>query len=246
MPRLQTIAASLAAALSFVAVGLFILVVNGGFVWRSDCVTSRGTVETSYRYSLVQLLPYLAPSQSGCTYYSGTRVVASTIGFWKIPDANGGSAAPSSSPETAQFVAGSSHVLTVISEDWQRQLALQGEIEGVGRDEAIAKFRNGMLRIRATYEEAIDRLERLPEPGDDDLTLLRTSLIEWLRLQLAVGDVLLRALDSGATSEEIERDVSEFEDDLRSRHATLVRMRAVLPSRYPELDSWVFLEDASG
>jgi hypothetical protein len=243
MDRLGAIASSLVAALGVIAVILLIVVINGGYVWRSDCATSRGTVKTSYSYSLYQLVPYLAPSESGCSYYSGTRVIASAIGFWKIPDANGGNAAPSSSPETAQFVAGASDVLDAISKDWQRQLALQRRgFQGLGRDEAIARFRTGAARIEATYERAVDRLERLPDPSDDDLTLLRTSLTEWLRLQLAVGDVLLRAIERGATSEELERDTAQFLDDFRSNRTTLLRLRAVLPSRYPELDNWVFLQ----
>ena len=65
---------------------LVIGVINGGYTWRADCVTSRGTVERSYSYRITQVFPYLAPSEPGCRFHSGTRVALSAIGVWGIED----------------------------------------------------------------------------------------------------------------------------------------------------------------
>lgn len=227
------------------AIPLVILLANGGFVWREDCMTARGSVQTSHTYRINQVIPYLAPSEAGCSYYSGTRVAASAIGFWKIPDVKRARAESSTnaSPETARFVAGAADVLAAVSTDWEGQKELRANVLGVDRSEAIAMVRRGFDKTEAAYEEQIDRLEGLSDPSDDELALLKTSLTGWLRIQLSANEITLTALDGGGGTEQINRELEGLADDLISARTSLLRLRAVLPSRYPELDSWTFLDN---
>lgn len=245
MSRVKGVTGPLVAVFTVPAVLLLFVFANGGYVWRDDCMTARGSVETSYSYRINQLVPYLAPSEPGCSYYSGTRVLASAVGFWEIPTVRGTSTETSStaSAETARFVTGASEALEVVSRDWERQKGLEDEVRGLSRSETIEVLRRSLDTTKTTYEEQIDRLRRLPDPSDDDLVVLRSSLTDWMRLQLAAQDVFMTAFESGASREEMDARQAELADDLQRRRATLLRMRAVLPSRYPELDSWSFLNN---
>lgn len=217
---------------------------NGGYVWREDCTTSTGRVETAWSYRIHQIIPYLAPSQPGCEYYSGTRAIASAVGVWKIPrvEAARREDASSASPQTKSFVDGASQVLASISGRWDRTVRLGEEIRGMPPSEALALVRREFDGISAAYNRHIERLETLPVTSDDELEQLRRSLVEWLRLQQSANEIVLSGIESGSTQETIEAQVRELASDMATSRASLLRLRATLPPRYPSLREWAFLE----
>lgn len=69
------------------------LLVNGGYVYRTDCARAGGTTEREWTYSWNGLFPYIGYSRSGCDTHSGTRVALDAVGLWKI-DGDGSGEAP--------------------------------------------------------------------------------------------------------------------------------------------------------
>ena len=76
-----------------VAVVIALLLVNGGYVYRSQCPQASGSVETSWSYRISSVVPYSRYSRSNCAVHSATRVALAKLGIWKIGDVHGGTAA---------------------------------------------------------------------------------------------------------------------------------------------------------
>lgn len=246
---MRTFLGATGSVLAVLVVPVLFVLVNGGLTYRIQCPTAEGTVKTRWSYEWNQPIPYLlAPTETGCEVHSATHVLASKAGIAKL-DEHGASSVETSataSGETVRFVAGASGVLAAVSDDWVRQKRAASEAQGLSRRETVDLLRRSSATTHTVYGEQIRSLERLPAPSDDDLAALRTSLAEWLRIQLSANEVLLDLLDRGASKDQFERDLTPFSDDLRTRRITMLRLRAVLPSRYPELDRWAFLDESPG
>lgn len=66
------------------AVVLVIVLVNGGYVYKTTCQQPNGSTTTGWEYRINDVVPYFGFSQSGCTAHTATREVLSAIGLWKL------------------------------------------------------------------------------------------------------------------------------------------------------------------
>ena len=73
-------------AATAVSVLVVLLVVNGGYVYRTQCPHVDGSTETSWRYGISDIVPYVGYSQSGCQVHTATRLLLDAIGIWKLHD----------------------------------------------------------------------------------------------------------------------------------------------------------------
>ena len=64
-----------------------ILLVNGGYVYRTQCPQVGGSIETDWTYRIYAVVPYLGYSRSGCEVHTATRIALDAIGVWKIHNA---------------------------------------------------------------------------------------------------------------------------------------------------------------
>lgn len=74
----------IAGLLSGVAVVLVIVLVNGGYVYKTTCQQPNGSTTTGWDYRINDVIPYFGFSQSGCKAHTATREVLSAIGLWKL------------------------------------------------------------------------------------------------------------------------------------------------------------------
>jgi hypothetical protein len=63
---------------------LAILLLNGGYVYRTQCPRADGSTETTWSYKLDLAIPYIGYSRSGCESHTATRVGLDAAGLWKI------------------------------------------------------------------------------------------------------------------------------------------------------------------
>ncbi len=92
--------AGLSALLGFVGIALAVAVINGGYVYRTQCAGANGSTETNWSYKINQVIPYIGYSKTGCESHTGTRVVLDSVGIWKLHDS------ASTVDHTAEYTAG--------------------------------------------------------------------------------------------------------------------------------------------
>jgi len=88
----ETILRATVGLASVLGVLLVFLLVNGGYVYRTECPRAGGSTETDWSYRIYQFIPYLGYSRSGCESHTATRVALDAIGVWKLDDDEGVSA----------------------------------------------------------------------------------------------------------------------------------------------------------
>jgi hypothetical protein len=78
----------LLAALGTLATGtavlLAIVAINGGYVYRTQCLHVGGSTESSWSWRINDLIPYLGYSRSGCEVHTATRWALDAVGVWSI------------------------------------------------------------------------------------------------------------------------------------------------------------------
>jgi hypothetical protein len=75
---------SLGGALGVVLVVVVIVLVNGGYVYRTQCPHLQGSTETSWSYHINDIAPYVGYSRSGCQVHTATRLALDWVGVWKL------------------------------------------------------------------------------------------------------------------------------------------------------------------
>jgi hypothetical protein len=75
---------SLIGSLSALGVLGLVVLVNGGYVYRTSCPRADGHVETSWQWRINDVIPYLGYSVSDCQSHTATRELLSAVGVWKL------------------------------------------------------------------------------------------------------------------------------------------------------------------
>lgn len=73
---------------------LFILLLNGGYVYRTECPRAGGSTERDWTYRWSSVLPYIGYERTGCESHTATRLAFDALGLWTLPDDDSRSAAP--------------------------------------------------------------------------------------------------------------------------------------------------------
>jgi hypothetical protein len=73
-----------ASALGVVIVLGVLALINGGFVYRTECPRVAGSVETEWTWRIFSVVPYIGYSRSGCETHTATRVALDALGIWKL------------------------------------------------------------------------------------------------------------------------------------------------------------------
>jgi hypothetical protein len=73
-------------ALGVIAVAAAVLLVNGGYVYRTKCPLASGSSQTSWTYGINDVLPYIQRASAPCKSHTGTRLALSAMGAWPIHD----------------------------------------------------------------------------------------------------------------------------------------------------------------
>jgi len=75
---------SLIGSLSALGILGLVVLVNGGYVYRTSCPRADGRVETSWQWRINDVIPYLGYSVSDCQSHTATRELLSAVGIWKL------------------------------------------------------------------------------------------------------------------------------------------------------------------
>ena len=90
---------------------LVLLVVNGGYVYKTTCPNSGGSETTSWVYGIDDVLPYTRSTSPPCYSHTATRLLLSSIGIAPLKAA---SASTSGSSDAKSGVPGSLKELSVL------------------------------------------------------------------------------------------------------------------------------------
>ncbi len=83
---MRSVVGSLFGIASVVLIGAAILLLNGGYVYRTQCPRVGGSTETDWSYRIFAIVPYLGYSRSGCQVHTATRIALDAVGIWKLHD----------------------------------------------------------------------------------------------------------------------------------------------------------------
>jgi hypothetical protein len=75
---------TIAGLLTGAGVVLVLLLVNGGFVYKTTCPLASGGTQTSWTWAINDIIPYTRSTSPPCSSHTATRLLLSTVGAWPL------------------------------------------------------------------------------------------------------------------------------------------------------------------
>lgn len=161
--------ASAGAALAAVVLVVVLSLIGSGYVWRAECVTTRGTIERSWSYRISQITPYVAPEKRGCSFHSGTRVALSATGIWALRDPT----TPTDLPQSSIEEQASQDRPPALPGEPRDGALIDPEAEAFLRDvvalRRIIDDADGQENAQLHYYVTVDRADSMPRVSAADL-----------------------------------------------------------------------------
>lgn len=96
---------SVTGVLGAVLAALVIVLVNGGYVYRTQCPHIQGSTETSWSYHINDIVPYFGYSRTGCEVHTASRLALDWVGVWKLHSATTPPASSSPTGHQSEYTA---------------------------------------------------------------------------------------------------------------------------------------------
>jgi len=223
-----------------VAVVVALLLVNGGYVYKTTCPLASGGSQSSWTYGINDIIPYIRKTSPPCRSHTGTRLALSGIGIWPLGH---GTKAETLTTEDQKAVRSLQVATAEITREYARErrftAALRREARAKGVTPAIrAKIARGMSDTIAALQAIKDKLDRPIQASDAQLIDARTSLSTWLAYQLAIDKLFT---SSSSYQQWVKRANGLYGAKLDDVIARLRYLSVVIQARFPQVNDWSFL-----
>lgn len=150
MESVQKGGAGIRGLIALVGVGLFVLLVLvGGNVYRTDCLTARGTLTQSWSFTFD--VPFVFnPSETGCTVHVGTRIALNAIGIDTFK------------PSTPELIAAKAATIANVDPYWPQLKTTLVELHHstasdtlTGNITAFARVRDALVKLSPTARYSV-------------------------------------------------------------------------------------------
>jgi hypothetical protein len=218
-----------------------VLIINGGFVYKTTCPTPTGGHTTSWTYGIDDIVPYTRKTDPPCYSHTGTRLLLSAVRIW--PLANG---TAKTNPVTATDRAAAESLgtaVSAISTEYTRERKLVASLTSEARAQGVTPaVRRRFVRLLAGTVAALEsiksRVDRSPEPSDSQLVDTRDALSTYLRYQIEIDQLF-----SSSSS------LQDWSDKVKARYGRKLfdvvgRLRFLsvpVQERFPQVKDWSFL-----
>ena len=211
-----------------------VLLVNGGYIYKTSCPLSSGGTQTSWTYGINDLLPYIRSTSAPCTSHTATRLALSAIGIARIAN-------PASATKTDVLGARALGAVTAaINSEYaleRRQITQLKKKSGLSqaRRSSLAHQEIGLV---VTHMQRIQtQLTNLPRSPDTDLAAARDLLRQWFGYQIQFDT----ALNNQMTKAELTALEGRIGPQLSKNVTDLQAAAAVVGAKYPGVADWSFL-----
>jgi hypothetical protein len=203
--------------LGAVTVAALFLVVNGGYVYKTQCPLPGGGVTASWTYGINDILPYIRTTSAPCVSHTGTRLALSALSIWPLhsthqpatSSSNTGTALPATVALTDQQIATrlaalfSSWLPTLSKETaWSKSVTKQ---QLARADPSIAKNER-QFTAESILVEA--KLAAMPTSSDVDINTFRNLFLKDLQLRDKVRRIFTADVDVHASLARIGSDIA--------------------------------------
>jgi hypothetical protein len=226
--------AKLAGGIAFVAA---VLLINGGYVYRTQCPLASGGTQTSWTYGINDILPYIRQTSAPCHSHTGTRLALDTLGVYRIHDSIGnGQASSPTDPASASSLA---NALQQINAEFARETALVAPLTakqkaGTLTAADMSRYRSFAAAGASQFTRIRDGLASPRTSPDPNVRAASRELSTWLGYQIA-ADRLIFVVHSAQAfltqSRQITKQLANVAPQLR---ASVLLVEA----KYPDVKGW--------
>lgn len=219
------------------------LLINLGYVYKTSCPLASGGKQTSWTWTINDILPYIRKTEPPCEAHTATRLLVSVIGIAPLGSGDRKATADAMPSKADQRAADSLRYATAgITSEYVRERSLTSSItaSGVARKERLRRL-FALVRAGVTRFQGIKTRLDQPVPGatDADLVEARRLLSRWLGIQIEADE----ALFSSSTLDEWRKKGERILRGVLPVVARLETLSASIQVKYPEVNSWAFLRN---
>ena len=230
--------ASILGGIAFVAV---LLLVNGGYVYKTTCPLASGSNQVTWSYGINDLVPYIRSTDPPCRSHTTTRLALSVIGIWPL-----GHGTTQASPTAADHAAADSlqTATAAITAEYARErthsaaLRQEANTDGVTpvvRQKFVSYLNEGETALQSIKVE-LDRTGT--EASDPQLVESRNALSAYLGYQVAADRLFF---SSSSVNDWGKQVAAQYGSKLTSVLARLRYLSIAVQGRYPQVKEWGFL-----
>lgn len=226
---------------------LALLVVNGGYVYKTTCPNASGGSTTGWTYGINDVLPYIRTTSAPCSSHTATRLLVSAVGIAPLGHHASFSAADMRKNQTLATTLGS--VNAAINREYATERAMTGTVRKLvktNRQAGITFVETVMTLGSARFEDLSKRVDRAPDAPDANLTRASDLLGQWLRLQAEVDRVGSAGLSSGGGVATYKAQTLAVARKIAPVATELQALAPTLAAAYPQLTRWSYLNSSSG
>lgn len=210
---------------------LILALVNGGYVYRTQCPLPSGAIETHWTYDIGDVLPYVGRSTSApCVSHTGTRLALSALSI--APLNSHSTSAGSGNSSDVQFAFAMSNAVVQAASIWARE---QSYVRTINAKQLSSRDKV-MIRREADFGDALMKIEGevagLRAPTDPTLRRFRTLFLRDSRLRDASRQAFIRAVGTGRMKN-LYADVAKLNAQHLRIGLQLISLAKKLDRRYP-------------
>jgi hypothetical protein len=216
------------------------LLINGGYVYKTTCPLPSGGKQSSWTWTINDILPYIRQTEEPCTSHTATRLFVSAVGIAPL-DSEQDQAALDTSKVTAGDALGADSLrdaTAAINAEFDRERAaasrLKDGFETTSGKREVAAF---IVTTVTEYRRIKTRLDRPVNTTDPLLVDGRRLLSRWLSLQ----NEALVGLLSATSQADVKRTTNSAYAKLEPVAAELRSLSSSISAKYPEVSAWDFL-----
>jgi len=231
------------------AVGTFVvlalLVVNGGYVYKTTCPNASGGSTTGWTYGINDVLPYIRTTSAPCSSHTATRLLVSAVGIAPLGHHASFSAADMHKDQTLATTLGS--VNAAINHEYATERAMIVAVRKLVKTNRQAGLTlvETVMTIGSTRFEALSkRVDRAPGVPDANLNHAADLLSQWLSLQAEVSRVGSAALSSGGSAATYKAQTLAVARKIAPVATELRTLAPTLAATYPQLTQWSYLKSS--
>jgi len=196
-------------------VAALFLLVNGGYVYKTQCPLPGGSVTASWTYGINDILPYIRTTSAPCVSHTGTRLALSALSIWPLHSAHQPATSSSNTDSAAtpaltdqqiatRLAALFSSWLPTLSREtaWSKSVTKQ---QLARADPSIAKNER-QFTAESILVEA--KLAAMPTSLDVDINTFRNLLLKDLQLRDKVRRIFTADVDVHASLARIDSDIA--------------------------------------
>lgn len=223
-----------------VALLLTLLLVNGGYIYKTSCPLSSGGTQTNWTYGIDDIVPYVRSTSPPCSDHTGTRLLLSAVGIWPLGK---GTAAqtitPSDLAAAGVLEVATSAINLEFAQERTQMAPITRKIDDLGltagnRQELVGAIERSVV----VFQRIQGALNRPTKASDSQLIMATRDLSTWLGYQIAINQLLLTA---SSPKNVLATANAEFGTKLTAVIEQLRFLSIGIQARYPNVSAWGFL-----